>query len=99
MVLRVAPEKNWVVEHGCGDKRDADRPRRVDAWWQVLRAGGGLHQFLRPVGPDGLLRDAHHAGPLRFSGGQNQCDINTGMVMWSRRSRLTPPSNASRSCE
>src|SRR5882757_7497157 len=69
MVLRVAPEENWVVEHGCGDKRHADRPRRVDAWWQVLRAGEVLHQFLRPVGPDGLLRDTdvitHHAGPLR----------------------------------
>jgi hypothetical protein len=37
--------------------------------------------------------------PLAFGGANgSQCDINTGTVKWSSRSRLTPPSNLSRNC-
>src|SRR5215469_4099168 len=68
VVIGVGPEQDRVVEHGCRDKRDADRPWRLEARRQMLRLWQMLHQFLGPVGPDRLLGDTdvvtQHTSPL-----------------------------------
>ena len=67
-IFGVHPQQGRVVEHLGRDEGDADRPRPIEAQIRILRARQILHQFLGPIGPDQLFRDAdvitQHPGPL-----------------------------------